>query len=77
MASHGRRIRLGGRLGGCAGVADCRAVRVVQTVDRLAIGPGDQVAVGVDRERDAVVAELVTDVGQGLALLDQERAEPV
>ena len=51
--------------------------RVIETVDRSLVRPGDQVAVDVDRDLDRMVAHLVPDIGQGLALADQERGKRV
>lgn len=50
---------------------------IVEPIHRLAIGPGDEVAVGIHVDPDGVVAHPVLYVGQGLAVRDQPRGEGV
>src|SRR5688500_10472959 len=64
----------GPRGAGCAGVAEGR---VIQAVNRPAVAAGQQMAINRQGEGRGMVAELLLDVGEGLAGLDQHAGERV
>ena len=52
-------------------------VHVVQPVDRVPVGAGDEVPVDVDRRLDRGMAHLFLDIMQGFALGKQQAGESV
>jgi hypothetical protein len=52
-------------------------VRIVESIHRLAVGPRDEVTIGIHGDLDGMVAHLVLHIGQGLAVRDQPRGERV
>jgi len=46
---------------------------VVEAIDGLPIGAAHQMAIGVNRDLDRMMAELIFHVGEAFAVLDEER----
>ena len=58
--------------GGCV-----RVRRIIEPIDRLPVGSGNEVPVNIDGDLNRVVPHLFTYVLRGLALLQEQRREGV